>query len=75
LKSLFCGFVNLDERIVTVQEGCEFSNECLIVLLIEDSMNIRCLGVVVEIQLCKLFWLDTFPLQWPCEMIQSMEVH
>jgi hypothetical protein len=61
-----------------VQEGREFSNKCLIVLLIEDGMKIRCLSVVVEVQLCKLFWLDTFPLQWSCEMIQStlnLEVH
>jgi hypothetical protein len=61
-----------------MQEGREFSNECLIVLLIEDAKKIRCLSVVVEIQLCKLFWLDTFPLQWACEMIQStlnLKVH
>ena len=59
-----------------MQEGCEFSNECLIVLLIEDATNIRCSGVAVQVRLCKLFW--TFPLQWACEMIQStldLEVH
>jgi hypothetical protein len=61
-----------------VQGGCEIANECLIVLLIEDATKIRCLIVVAEEQLCKLVWLDTFLLQWACEMIHStlnLEVH
>jgi hypothetical protein len=48
------------------------------VLLIEDATNIRSLGVVVKVQLSKLLWLYTFPLQLACEMIQStldLEVH
>ena len=54
--------LNAQMRLI-VQEGREFSNECLLVLLIEDATNIRCSGVVVEVQPCKLFWLYTFPLQ------------